>query len=45
MNETAQNETLKREINAILARNPNEKFLRALLTRALTLERLFCKTA
>ncbi len=34
-------EFLKKEIQCIMRRNSNEKFLRALLTRALILEELF----
>lgn len=34
-------ESLMKEIQYIMCRNANEKFLRALLTRALILEELF----
>lgn len=34
-------ELLKKEVQCIMNRNLNEKFLRALLTRALILEELF----
>lgn len=36
-------DALTKEIGAILKRNQNEKFLRAVLTRALTLEKLLCR--
>ena len=34
-------EFLKKEIQYVISRNSNERFLRALLTRALILEELF----
>lgn len=37
----ATEEFLKKEIQCIMNRNSNEKFLRALLTRAIILEELF----